>query len=167
MIIVEGIDRVGKTTLCNKLSENYKIPIYRHIGERNFKTIDNDIETEKFFQILEICKLSNAFIIFDRLYLSDYVYGTLERDYDIIKASNNLKALEDYIGESFNNIVLILVCPTDINESSRQHGKDLSKYNEIFMQLFKESNIRNKIMCDYNGIDNAVKFVGEKIRENI
>ncbi len=29
IIIIEGIDRVGKTTLANMLSERFSIPIYK------------------------------------------------------------------------------------------------------------------------------------------
>ena len=29
VIIIEGLDRTGKTTLANKISERYNIPIYK------------------------------------------------------------------------------------------------------------------------------------------
>ena len=31
IIIIEGIDRVGKTTLANMLSERFNIPIYKQV----------------------------------------------------------------------------------------------------------------------------------------
>lgn len=58
LIIVEGIDRVGKTTLCEMLSKSFGIKIFKH-DSKLFKLdkMDNDNETDKAIKIYEICKL--------------------------------------------------------------------------------------------------------------
>lgn len=163
IIIVEGIDRIGKTTLCNLLSSTYKIPIYRHIGERDLNAISNNTETEKLLQISEICRLSDAFIIFDRFYFSDYVYGRVERGYDIYKADRNFKTIDDFIANDLKDAILILVSPTDINKSSQEHGRDLNKHDALFNYLYERSAITNKFNCNYNTLQKAIEFVGSKI----
>lgn len=162
IIIVEGIDRVGKTTLCNKLKKELNIPIYRHVGERDFTKIDNNNETEKFLQILEICNLTNCSLILDRFNLSDYVYGIIERFYDIISAYKNFQIIDNILSQ-MDDVFLIYVLPTDIQESSRQHGKDLTIYENEFYSLFKQSKIKNKWRCTYNTLDEAILYIKSTI----
>ena len=166
IIIVEGIDRIGKTTLCNKLHDKFKIPIYRHVGERNFKLIDNDVETDKFFQVMEICKLSNSFIIFDRFHFSDYIYGIIERNYNVEKANKNFNEIEEFAEKNLKDLILLLVLPTDLERSSKEHGSDLTKHNDLFYKKFKESKIKNKFRCTYNTLDEAVAYVSSVISKS-
>ena len=162
MIIVEGIDRVGKTTLCNYLSLAHDMPIYRHVGERDLSKITNVTETEKVLQISEICRLTNAFVIFDRFY-SDYVYGRVERGYDIYEADRNFKLIDDFIANNLSDTILVLVSPTDIKWSSQEHGSDLNKHNALFNYLYEKSTINNKFNCTYDTLQDAFEFVGAKI----
>lgn len=159
IILIEGIDRVGKTTLCNLLHNEINYPIYRHVGERNYKTIDNDVETDKFYQVLELCKLTYSSMIFDRFHLSDYVYGVIERHYDINKANKNFESIEKFAEENLKDAILLLVLPTDIKRSSEEHGKDLTEYNDLFLEKYKNSKIKYKFQCSYNTLNEAVLFV--------
>ena len=114
IIIVEGIDRVGKTTLCNKLSQKTNIPIYKH-KKSNYSEMKNDIETDVMIQLIDLYKLLNGNIIFDRFHWSDFVYGALERNYSIANAYNNINIIESKLKD---NAIIIYVKPTDINKSS-------------------------------------------------
>ena len=158
IIIVEGIDRVGKTTLCNKLKDIFEIPILHYQSIINNNKKDNDNETDKSLLTLEICKLTNSSIILDRFHLSDFVYGMIERNYDIDIAVGNFNII-DHVVSNMDDVFLIYILPTNIKESSRQHGKDLSVYNDEFYDLFKHSKIKNKWRCTYNTLDEAVNFI--------
>lgn len=158
IIIVEGIDRVGKTTLCNKLQEEFNIPIYKHVGSFSYQKMENDNETDKLLQILEVCRLTNANMIFDRYHFTDYVYGIVERNYNIINAYKNFQMLDNIIS-LMDDVFLLYVLPTNIQESSRQHGKDLTTYENEFYNLFKQSKIKNKWRCTYNTMDEAILFI--------
>ena len=158
IIIVEGIDRVGKTTLCNKLKEELNISIYKHVGVLQYNKMDNFNETDKMLQLVELCRLTNSSIIFDRFHLTDFVYGILERNYDIDSAVDNFRLVDDAISE-LDDVYLIYVLPTNIEESSRQHGKDLTIYNGEFYDLFKNSKIKNKWRCTYNTLGEAVEYI--------
>lgn len=158
IIIVEGIDRVGKTTLCNIISEELNIPIYNHIGKRNLNLINNDIETDLYLQILEICRLTNSSIIFDRLYFTDFVYGKIERNYNIDRATQNFKEIDDMLSK-MEDVFLIEVLPTDIKRSSEEHGKDLSIYNDEFIKLYVDSKIKNKWRVTFNTLNEAIQFI--------
>lgn len=164
LIIVEGIDRVGKTTLCNKIKCELGLPIYKHCGEFDYSKMDNDNETDKMLQMLEICSLSNSNIIFDRFHISDFVYGTLERKYDIVKANENFEKIDCKVS-SFEDVCLLYILPTDIKRSSVEHGKDLDNHNETFYDLYKRSKIKNKFRCTYNTLDEAITFIKSIRRE--
>lgn len=163
IIIVEGIDRVGKTTLCNKLSKELNIPIYKHSQKvMDYSMMDNLNETDKMLQLLDICEITSANIIFDRFHFSDYVYGILERGYYAKIALENLRILDEKLFEM--NAVIVYVHPTDIKMSSEQHGKDLIPYFKLM------NNIRNMsktsvYACDYDSIDDMVKKIKELMYE--
>lgn len=158
IIIVEGIDRVGKTTLCNKISEELNVPIYKHIGDFSYHRMDNDNETDKMLQIIEVCRLTDSSIIFDRFHLTDFVYGEIERNYNIDKATQNFKEIDDMLSK-MEDVFLIEVLPTDIKRSSKEHGKDLSIYNDEFKQLYIHSKIKNKWQVTYNTMYEAIQFI--------
>lgn len=166
IIIVEGIDRVGKTTLCNMLHKEINLPIYKHVGEFKYNDANNDNWTDNLLQMLEICRLTHSFMIFDRFHLSDYIYGVLQRNYDIKKAKHNFLLIEKFLEKVSRNVILILVLPTNIEKSSKEHGKDLSKHEEMFEELFRQSKIKNKYRVTYNTLSEAVAFVKSTITEN-
>ena len=160
IIIVEGIDRVGKTTLCNKLQEELNIPVYKNKGIIQYNKMDNTEETDKMLKLIDLCNLTNSSIIFDRFYLSDFVYGILERNYNIDIAIDNFRKVDDLLSE-IDNVFLIYVLPTDIENSSKQHGKDLRVHDGEFYDLFRNSKIKNKWQVTYNTLNEAVMFIRE------
>lgn len=158
IIIVEGIDRVGKSTLCEMLSKEFNIPVYKHIGDFEYFKMNNDNETDKFLQILQICKLTDSDIIFDRFHLTDNVYGIIERYYNITRANKNFTIVDDFISE-MQDVFLIYVLPINIEKSSEEHGKDLTIYNDILYRLFKKSKIKNKYRVTYNTMQEVINFI--------
>lgn len=62
-IIIEGCDGVGKTTLAKKLADKYCCDIL-HMTKNSDKTLDSYIS-----------KMLNKNIIFDRCFISEYVYS--------------------------------------------------------------------------------------------
>lgn len=159
IIIVEGIDRVGKTTLVNKISEKfgYKIlpsiqPISK-VERTPRREIDIMLAQLSVFQILK-----NDYIIVDRFYLSEFVYGLYDRGY------TSLEAL--VIGEKLKelNSLMVLVRPTDIKKSSEEHGSDLTEHSELFNHMFEISEFENKACCNYSTMEFVVNLVGRSIK---
>ena len=171
IIIVEGIDRVGKTTLANNISKKYGLKIYKHIGDFRYCNMDNENETDKILQILEIIRISKIDIIFDRLHFTDFVYGCIERNYDFCEALKNKMKIENFL---VNNIdtKLIYMNPVNINIANKMHGKNLNWHYTFMNELYKESIIEDKISIDYNSdineiIDNWIKSKESAKKENI
>lgn len=164
LIIIEGIDRVGKTTLANMLHKKINFPIYKHIGKRNLDAIDNEHETDEYLQMLEICRLSDSNIIFDRLHWTDFVYGSLQRHYDFTAALSNKDNVERLLLEQ--NAAIIFVKSVSVKDSSYRHGKDLSRHEKLFEFLYNESNL-DKFQCDYKSLDKAVNWVFDKMQKRV
>lgn len=159
IIIVEGIDRVGKTTLCKKLNEQTNIPIYKH-KRQNYSEMKNDIETDIMLQLIDIYKLLGGSIIFDRFHWSDFTYGVLKRDYSVAAAYENCEKIESYLKD---DAILIYVMPIDIERSSDEHGSNLIQYDSMMNLLAKYSALKI-YECTFDTIDDVIKEVIDEYR---
>lgn len=172
IIIVEGIDRVGKTTLCNRLSEELNIPIHKYKGIVKYDKMKNKEETDKTLGLIQLLKETGSSIIFDRSYMSDYVYGILQRNYKALKANKNFELVNNALydcDKSGNKVCIILVNPIDINESSKEHGVDLTRHYELFNIIYdclNDKNFCKKIICNYYNFDNVVNLLKMIKEEN-
>ena len=162
IIIVEGIDRVGKTTLANKIKKEINIPYFKSMATKSqIDRINNEDETMKSINTVRLCNLLNAYVVIDRFHLSDY--GNIERGYDKKISEENFFKIEKYLKEQ--KAIIILVKPVDINKSSQEHGKNLIEYENLFEEIYEKS-INEKIYCDYNSFDFAINYIREKIKKD-
>lgn len=158
MIIVEGIDRVGKTTLVNLLREKTGLPVLADNYMFDSPDMRNDarVNSEKIQTIVNFARdVSDEFIV-DRLHWSEAVYGYYDRNYVNATQINILENQLEKLGAK-----IILVTPTSIVSSSRQHGKDLSRHSEAFDDLFISTKLK-KFRCDYSTLSDAVDWVMEQ-----
>lgn len=168
IIIVEGIDRVGKTTLVNKLSEVLDIPVLKQTRIGGNKASAPDIVSTNYGRAAGLVdfwnkKIFNIDMILDRFFWTEAVYNKCDRDIEssLIAA----KGLDDVMQIPKDKYLIILVDPTDIKWSSEQHGKDLSHHRYWFNKLYNMSGL-NKLRCNFNTIDDTVIEV-KKILERV
>lgn len=159
IVIVEGIDRVGKSTFC------------RILQGRGYKLLDSKIHANQFevgadvydrlqeertvaqVQLLSLLDKSEKIVI-DRFHLSQAVYGLYERG----RATwAHMQLLEEFIS---HNSVLVYIRPTDILRSSAQHGKDLTEHASYFDMLYDISSL-NKVTGTYETLDLLLEQVEE------
>lgn len=170
MIIIEGIDRVGKTTLANKISEELGIKILNDpymqysylsfneelIASEKVKESHNDIEINiermnAFLNYYEQFGNKQQQFIVDRFHVSELVYGWCDRGY---------LALEPFekIDRRLMNLdtIIMYVEPTNLQWSSKQHGKDLYAHHRMF-EVIMETNVKCAVIkCNYNTLNEAV-----------
>lgn len=156
IILVDGIDRVGKTTLCRMLTDEFGIPSNkddtRYLGTHR----DVIVNTEKintFMNLIENRCITN--IIFDRFHLTEYVYSAIERGF----INKNMFDIDKRLCDCGELVILIYVRPTDIVKSSVEHGKDLSEHDALFATFFNLSKLKYKIKTSYNYFDDVIKEV--------
>lgn len=177
IIIVEGIDRIGKTTLCNKISEVTKIPIHKYNGIIPYSEMKNKQETDKMLSLIQLVEETKTDIIFDRFHLTDCVYGIVERGYKVGKALKNVRLINERLqqyAEAGNTVCVLLMRPTSLMKSSEEHGTDLSYHNQMFDEIWrnyftrgalKSSIVASKIYTyglNYNQIPGAVESMRMK-----
>lgn len=164
LIIVEGIDRVGKTTLVNKLVDELGYKKYVQLGNierfNNFRKIQNKeiirlAETRVIYSTLSVINSlidKDINLVIDRFHLSELVYGAVERDYlnyemfEVDKLLAKLKA------------VLIYVKPTDIVKSSEEHGAYLYDHYALYEDVMTQTHI-DSIRCNYDTLDEVVELI--------
>lgn len=155
IIIVEGIDRVGKTTLCKRLKEEIGIAVLKDFTMNG--KLKKKIVNEKMLTTLNVL---DAFldqdIVIDRFHLSEAVYGKLDRGYknkfvrDIDERLSQMKAC------------LILVRPENeewLRKAEEEHGSDLEKHAKMFEKWYEKSAIRIKLSTTFSEMDRVVELI--------
>ena len=142
--IIEGIDRVGKTTLANKLHDEYGFEIYK--SERQETSSMNYGSIRGLIDFLKWYKPSRNIVI-DRFHWTEAVYGLVERNDSF--TYDHIDEIESMMTEDF---VLLYVRPTDIKWSSAQHGSDLSKHLKLFDALYEKTTM-NKYVFTHLDLD--------------
>lgn len=170
VIIVEGIDRIGKSTLCKKLSEKLGFPIYKEIGVEK-KSREGNIRSQ--MSLLSLCQTTNCDVIFDRLFASEFVYGVLERDYVVVEAIKDFQEALNVLAK-IPDVIYIGMHAIDVGKSSKEHGKDLSEHDKLFAMTnrFVKEKLSEKpdarvIFCNYYDIDRIANVIYEIYQEGI
>lgn len=124
IIVVEGPDGVGKSTLINHLKENFF-----HYNVEVFKFLDtSDISFENYKDTLET-KLDN--IIIDRFNLSEDVYSTIYRR---LPKNSLLDHLRTFTLVEDKDVVYIILYSSNLNllwERCHQRGDTEKVYNNL------------------------------------
>lgn len=157
IVIVEGVDRAGKTTVANALSRALNIPVFRNkefFNGVDGRWRDSCSEIEKINLMVNMVEALDADVIFDRLHLSEFVYGFVERGY----INNNVWEI-DYRLSSLG-VIVVHVKPYDLDSSSLLHGKDLSEHEALFefaVSTLTRCKVVEGTMLDIDGIVKEVQ----------
>lgn len=177
IIIIEGIDRVGKTTLANKLSERFGIPIYKQerIGgndiQLNIGCRNNDGLMKSFNALMNYTRARtlvdfwnwigyNDNIIMDRFHWTEAVYGVVDRH--SLEAKIMMESIEAEMLKQKDKYLIIQVMPVDIKWCNRQHGSDLTRHQKEFDDLYNKSKM-NKYRCTYFSYDMCIDEVERRL----
>ena len=148
IVIVEGVDRVGKTTLVNMLvKEGFKLVKSK---KPPFINASRKSETEQaiisgIMAVLEVCKYED--IVIDRFHASELVYGFIERGEYRLNVINGGHAapvrMEEflYTDDALAKLgaVIAYVRPTNVVSSGIEHGRSLIDHSAMFEQLMAKS----------------------------
>ena len=162
VIIVEGIDRVGKTTLCKKISNLSGYKVFK----KDRETLSMDLSEEyksyiNYGDALGIVQLVNNGLvkdfIFDRFHWTEYVYSAIDR------CSILSPILMDYIEvemlKAKDNWLMVYVKPKDLLKSSIEHGNSLEKHYNMYNKLLENTKLRTVVVNGYDDIDNGIKTI--------
>lgn len=165
VIIVEGIDRVGKTTLAKMLSVRFGIPILKQerIGGNNQASNDNAlINYGRALGLVDIFN-SNCFtqnIILDRFHWTEAVYSLIDRNNN--EQLLRMNEVELQMLKYKDKYLIIQVMPVDIKRCSRMHGSDLTQHQKEFDSIYSSSEM-NKYRCTYVSYSLAIDEVERRL----
>lgn len=134
IIILEGPDCSGKTTLANEIMKKYKNCVYIHNATSpNITELHNNA-------LVNAINLSDEFtVIIDRLHLSEEIYGSIFRN----KVAYDTKSFDEKVS-SIKNVYKIL-CLTDKETTLKLHAerKGIEMFDDISKVWDAYSKVQN------------------------
>lgn len=156
IIVVEGLERTGKTTLCKEFEKCGFVYFkdFNRINYHDVTSLEGRLDTTLTF--LQNLSENGVNVVVDRLHLSEYSYSNVFRKLE--GAARNIDYVDNAISKL--NSVLIL-CKSENNEEYK--NRMILKYsdNQInslvnnFEYYFDKSEIKNKFK--FNLVENAPK----------
>lgn len=166
IVIVEGIDKTGKTNFCKRLSGKTGISVFREPVDFNnwrYKYSEDvrEIMCEKMKSMVRLLKETYSDVIFDRFHLSEWVYGTIERGSTMVSGLREIDGILHELGAK-----VIVFHPIDISYNSKVHGRDLLYHEEMY-QTCGEFSKCDIINCTYLEIEAVSQNLSNEYREEM
>ena len=166
LIIVEGADGSGKTTLVKKISEKFNFEYYKESLTYHQRLSSDYNGYQHYFELLEMLKFSNKNYVCDRLHLGDFVNPLIYKDGRDPLTIDQIEQIEFSVKES---AILIgaIADQNFIRDSLSIRGDDVAepqniKYmNYLYKLAFDFSTIKNKILWDVSLDKNYLKIFAE------
>lgn len=158
LVIIEGTDNSGKDTLIRNLKNHYSNILIDEVHFSRPRSRDNKNaaleQNESFIAYANmINEVDDRFIVFNRAWYGEYIYGTLYRGRSKEDVEEIVKKCEEIISNENNNVNFIqLYGDADFLEKnddgqSLSEGKKevIEEEKNLFMEIFDKSTIKKKI----------------------
>lgn len=148
IVVVEGLERTGKTTLCKEFEERGFVYFkdFNRINKHLCSGMESRLDTTLTF--LQNLSENGVNVVVDRLHLSEYAYGKIFR--------KGYSANVDYIDNAISklNSVLIYCKDSDFEEYKNRMllkytPEQVKKLSEEFEYYFDKSEIKNKFVYEF------------------
>lgn len=169
IIIFEGPDRCGKTTLAKKVAEHFSIPYFKS-SKQGFCEVDLEQGNKHDWRfMLDFLSQTNPNVVFDRSFISQYVYSRIFREENVLKNFESLDKYWDLIRSYYYSLInmphLIVYCrrkyTPDISDDTIKFDKErfenLSGCFDSFVANYNDNCVRvydfeNGIEHNFNSI---------------
>lgn len=186
LIIIEGPDRAGKGTLIDTLRNQIKSPFVAVIhSSKPPKNTDNPRDWSYMYNhnLLSTIKRidNNDFIILDRSYIGEYVYGPIYRDvkYQLEDFKEIDKWITGRLADQYNIMLITIVDnPNALLQrsdglSNSEYISDICKEVEQFKELHYYSEIKHKLLINWRHVSepfdihlkNQAKYILETLQK--
>lgn len=157
IVVVEGIDRVGKTTLVKKLVQAGFIDMKdEFVLKHPFFTNFSDYSLGKCDSFVAIVKKLNEEgknVVIDRLHITEMVYGQSLRKETRLEGCLALDMELANMGA-----ILCYIRPTSLRLSNELAGVDQTERNDLFEHYVKMSSMR-KVMGDFDSLNELANYI--------
>ena len=165
IVVVEGLERTGKTTLCKEFEERGFVYFkdFNRINKHICLGMESRLDTTLTF--LQNLSENGVNVVVDRLHLSEYSYGKIFR--------KGYSANVDYIDNAISklNSVLIYCKDSDFEEYKNRMllkytSKQVDELSDKFEYYFDKSEIKNKFEYEFSKYDVSkyVNYIFEQIK---
>ena len=135
MIIIEGLDGVGKTTLVNYF-------VTKGMEKHHFDYDVNNMDLySKYIRVLS----GNLDVVLDRSFISEMVYGPVLRGKSKLDLEQYKKLLEEY--QKIGTKIIYLTAPQEILLERR---KDETKDFDMISKYYEELNFQYEAIMNYS-----------------
>ena len=173
LVIIEGTDNSGKDTLIRNLINYYNNEQIDQVHFSRPRSRDNKNaaleQNESFIAYANmINEVDNRFIIFNRAWYGEYIYGTLYRGRTKEDVEEIVKKCEEIILKNPNNEVVFIQLygdsdfleKNDDGQSLSEGKSDLiEEEKNLFMEIFDKSIINKKLAIN---VTKNGEFIPEK-----
>jgi hypothetical protein len=166
LIVIEGPDGCGKSTLAQKISENFDFKYYKEVLTYAERLDSNYNGYEHYFKLVEYMILSRENYVCDRLHLGEFVNPLIYKDGRDPLTLEQIEQIE--FGIKSNSILISAIASEDfINDTLNNRGDDIAKKDNIkymiflYSFIFNLSTIENKINWDVSLDKNYIKIFTE------
>ena len=168
IVVVEGLERTGKTTLCKEFEERGFVYFkdFNRINYHDVTSLEGRLDTTLTF--LQNLSENGVNVVVDRLHLSEYSYGNVLRKAE--GAARNI----DYIDNAISKLNSVLILCKPDNDFEEYKKRMLLKYtsNQVdgiskkFEYYFDKSEIKNKFEYEFSKYDVSkyVNYIFEQIK---
>lgn len=136
MIVIEGLDGVGKTTL---------VDYFVNMGMRKYHFDYDAKNIDLFTKYMKVLNDETDTLVFDRSFISEMVYGPILRDNCKLSLDQYTSLLQEY--KKHGTVIIYLTCPKDILLSRRVD--DLKDY-EIIDKYYASLNSKYDEIMEYS-----------------
>lgn len=168
IVVVEGLERTGKTTLCKEFEERGFVYFkdFNRINYHDVTSLEGRLDTTLTF--LQNLSENGVNVVVDRLHLSEYSYG------NVLRKSEGAARNIDYIDNAISKLNSVLILCKPDNDFEEYKKRMLLKYpsNQVdwlskkFEYYFEKSEIKNKFEYDFVQYDVSkyVNYIFEQIK---
>lgn len=156
IVLIEGNEGTGKTTLINELSKQIPFAIVKYPKE--FKDT---------FNLLETFAVSDRLFVLDRSFVSDIVYRRLDHQ----KGQMNLEQIGRLCEDRKDRMKIVFCNHDKAFENAMRRGEDNIKVESVHKLLDNEFySVKNLLRCftdietfdynyDYTSVEDVLKFI--------
>lgn len=157
IVVIEGIDRIGKTTLAKKLEKAGFIYLKdEFVLQSKFFSNFDDYSLGKCDSFVAVAKRlheEGKNVVIDRLHITELVYGKVKRG-----TVNQAGCFAIDMELANLGAILCLMEPSDIELSNKLANDDQTEMNELFKHYGKLSSMY-VTGCNYELIDKTVEWI--------
>ena len=154
IVILEGPNKCGKTTLAKHLIKNYGFAYFKDVRIENRKltnkqkksVIEHDIEAQA---VLLKAISNNINLIVDRFHVTEYVYGKLNRGYE----SNSVKIAEDILKDSNTKMIFLVRSLDGLADKLFEKYCDVIQDTQIETLVYDIKVSKVKYLNNFLGLD--------------